>query len=135
MSSNFSDYLRVNQPELFYIKQPVQLVAEANYASRFAESIYKQVQAFDQSLGDDYLVGVKLVSFGQTVKFTVSSISFINPSLIIFRGTLEDGSPIELVQHVTQISFLLTSLPRNNKEIPKKRIGFSAENIECACTE
>jgi hypothetical protein len=78
-----------------------------------------------KNLGTDFEVGVKLVSFGQTVVFAVHKIEYQNPGLIMFQGiNEEDSSPIKLIQHVTQINFLLTSLPRKEKETPKQPIGF-----------
>jgi len=85
------------------------------------------VLAYDSALGEDYEVGVRLVNFGQTVTFAIHSISYNDPSLIIFKGAADDGAPIELIQHVSQISILLTSLNRKNKEQPKRRIGFYKE--------
>lgn len=106
-------------------------IAEENYASKFAEKILDQIQQFDNDLGNDFEVGVRLVSFGQTVVFAVHSISYNDPSLIIFNGVTDgsSGSPIELIQHVSQISFLLTSLPRQNKEEPKRTIGFKRQDV------
>jgi len=99
-------------------------LAKANYASAFAKILLQKIQEFDTHLGEDFEVGVKLVTFGQTVIIAVHSIGFQDPSLIIFIGTSEDGSPLELIQHVTQISFLLTALPRKKKDEPKQLIGF-----------
>ncbi len=105
------------------IKNPVVRLAEDNYASEFSKIILNEIQEFDNNLSEEFEVGLKLVSFGQTIMFAVHSIGFKNPSLILFEGVY-DNSPIKLIQHVSQISFLLTSLPRVNKEIPKTRIGF-----------
>jgi hypothetical protein len=67
---------------------------------------------------------VRLVSFGQAVVFRLHDIGYSNPSLISFVGVTEDGDPVELIQHVSQISILLTRLPRQNPEEPRKPIGF-----------
>ncbi|MHB8065043.1 MAG: DUF6173 family protein [Ruminiclostridium sp.] len=99
-------------------------LAKANYASAFAQILLQKIQEFDTNLGEDFEVGVKLVSFGQAVIIAVHGIGFQDPSIIIFIGIGEDGSPLELIQHVTQISFLLTALPRQKKEEPKQLIGF-----------
>jgi hypothetical protein len=42
--------------------------------------------------------------------------------MLIFRGSLADGSKIELFQHYTQLSLLLMSLPKQDAEA--RRIGF-----------
>ena len=58
--------------------------------------------------------------------FSLSDIGFWNPSLITFRGVTDDGSPVELIQHVTQISVLLMKLPRKDPSKPKRPIGFGS---------
>jgi hypothetical protein len=72
-------------------------------------------------------VGVRLVSFGQSVVFHLEQIGYWNPSLISFKGFTEDGEPVELIQHVSQISVLLTKLSRKDPTKPKKPIGFASE--------
>lgn len=112
-------------PDMSNFKPAQVAIAESNYASEFAKYILEQIIEFDSNLGEDLEVGLKLVNFGQTVTFPVRAIDFKNPSLIIFYGIAEDGSEIELIQHVSQISFLITSIPRENPQLPKQKIGFS----------
>lgn len=97
-------------------------------ASQQAKILIKQINDFDESLNSGQEVGVRLVSFGQSITFHVSNIGYFNPSLIVFLGLTEEGKPIQLIQHVSQISFLLMALPKLNPEKPKKRIGFIQEN-------
>jgi hypothetical protein len=37
---------------------------------------------------------------------------------------MENGDPVELIQHVSQISILLMKLKRSDPEAPKRPIGF-----------
>ncbi len=97
---------------------------EDNYASEFYRRLAEWISDFDNSLDNDSEVGVRLVNFGQTVVFTLEGMGYYNPSLILFKGHTEDGSPVELIQHVSQISILLMKLPRKNPEQPKKALGF-----------
>lgn len=108
---------------------PNPLVAEAraNYASEFHERLIKWINDFDASLDQANEVGIRLVTFGQTVVFRLHNIGYWNPSLISFSGATEDGSPVELIQHVSQISVLLMKLPRKDPSKPKQPIGFAAE--------
>ena len=39
-------------------------------------------------------------------------------------GELEDGSHVQLVQHVSQISILLMKIPRKNPDELKQPLGF-----------
>jgi len=67
------------------------------------------------------------VSFGQTVIFHLQSLGFYNPSLIVFNGNLDDGSPVQLIQHISQISVLLMALKRKDLSQPKRHYGFGKE--------
>ena len=102
----------------------------SNFASEFHKRLVKWIDDYDSSLDQDHEVGVRLVSFGQTVVFHLNDISYWNPSLISFIGLTNEGEPVELIQHVSQISILLMKLKRLDTSKPKKKIGFRAENTE-----
>ena len=100
-------------------------LVDPNLASEFYERLGKWIGDFDVSLDADHEVGVRLVSFGQSFTFHLESMGYWNPSLISFRGLSEDGNPVELIQHVSQISVLLLKMPRADPSSPKKPFGFS----------
>ena len=66
------------------------------------------IKAFDESLDQHHEVGVQLVSFGQSKTFHVTNVAYFNPSLIIFDGITEEKSKVTLIQHVSQLSFLIS---------------------------
>jgi hypothetical protein len=108
----------------------------SNHASEFHKRLTKWINEFDSSLDQEHEVGVRLVSFGQAVTFHLESLSYWNPSLIFFRGTLEAGEPVELIQHVSQISVLLMKVRRRDPGQPKRTIGFNlASDHEGSATE
>lgn len=102
-----------------------QLSVTGNFANQFHKNLLLWINEFHKNLSDEYEVGAQLVSFGQSVTFTFTSISYRDPSLISFSGLREDGSPIELVQHVSQINILLIRMKRAQPEEPKRPIGFA----------
>ncbi|WP_197205749.1 DUF6173 family protein [Cytobacillus firmus] len=106
------------------IKPLPQRLAEANYASEFYRQIVEMISDFEKELDPDEEVGARLVSFGQTVQFHIQDIGYYDPSLIRFIGTLDNGSKVELIQHVNQISFILMALPKQIENEPATRIGF-----------
>jgi hypothetical protein len=116
------EQIRVNIP-----RNPLIENMEDNYASAFYDRLKKWINEFDASLDQEHEVGVRLVNFGQTVVFHLEGMGYYNPSLILFYGNTEDGNPVELIQHVSQISILLTKLQRKDPSIPKKPIGFASE--------
>jgi Family of unknown function (DUF6173) len=108
------------------LRNPLVENAEANYASEFYNRIVKLINDFDASLDNEHEVGIRLVNFGQTVVFHLEDIGFWNPSLIFFIGKTEDDEPVQLIQHVSQISILLRKLQRKDASKPKHKIGFHA---------
>ena len=66
-----------------------------------------------------------LTNFGQSVLMQVTEISYRMPVLMIFKGYV-NGVESTLIQHVNQLSFLLTSV-KVDPERPKQKIGFVTE--------
>jgi hypothetical protein len=103
------------------------ILAQQNLASEFCKKLHKEINEFDLNLDIASEVAVRLVNFGETIQFGIESIGFSNPSLIIFSGHTSDGSHVQLVQHVNQISMLLLAAKRPEPEKPKLPIGFRQE--------
>ncbi len=112
----------VTQPSL----TPPPLYTNPNLASEFYYRLINWINDFHKNLDQEEEVGARLVSFGQTLTFHIEDISYWNPSLICFKGKNTNGDPVELIQHVSQISILLVAMKRENKEKPKRPIGFAS---------
>lgn len=110
--------------------QKLVALSQANCASKFYEHLANWIIDFDSKLDNEYEVGVRLVNFGQTVVFSLEDMRYCDPSLISFIGRTQEGQPVELIQHVNQISILLMKLPRQYPAEPKKPIGFRVEERE-----
>ena len=67
-----------------------------------------------------------LASFGQSITIHVNELSYIQPSIIIFRGVFENSQTVELLQHVNQLNFLLLKVPRLKPDEPRRPIGFAS---------
>ena len=104
--------------------KPIDIPTNPNLASEFYKRLVKMINEFDEDLDQEHEVGMRLVTFGQTVTFHVVDLGYYNPSLITFYGKLENGSSVKLIQHVSQISFLLMAVKRLDPEVPKTKIGF-----------
>lgn len=97
---------------------------DGQLASGFYKRLTSWIRDFDAALDPTHEVGVRLVSFGQSMTFHLRDISYWNPLLISFSGETETGDAVELIQHVSQISILLLTLPRKDPSVPKNPIGF-----------
>lgn len=126
MTSNPLEGIRAKIPML-RAKSFIEQMNEINQpytAKNIFHELIDRIQKFESELDEEYEVGMQLVSFGNTTQFSVSSLGYTDPSIIWFAGLLDDGSHVELVQHVSQISFLMIALKRSNPEKPKPLIGF-----------
>jgi len=99
-------------------------VSKASLASEFCERLEHEIRLFDGELDQDHEVGMKLVTYGQAITIHVTGLGYYNPSLIMFFGATEDRDRVQLIQHVSQISFLLVALPKLNPNEPKRAFGF-----------
>ncbi len=97
-------------------------LVEPNLASEQYEKIARMVKQFEMDLDDEHEVGMRLVTFGEAIKIHVDDLGFSNPCLMRYYGFLEDGSKVQLIQHVSQISFLLVALQKTGEK--PRRIGY-----------
>ena len=95
-------------------------------ASELYNHLVKQIKEFEDSLDNAEEVGICLVNFGQTITFSLQSIAYANPSLIIYHGN-SNGNNVRLIQHISQTSILLMKFPRSEPEKPRNKIGFIQE--------
>jgi len=99
-------------------------LALANTAEEFCRRLVARIVEFEKTLNEAEEVGLLLVSFGQTVTIHVRDLAYHNPSLIVFVGVTDDDNPVELVQHVSQISFLLMAVKRLKPDEDRSEMGF-----------
>lgn len=117
------------KPETFHVPEAytsdlhVNVVRNYNMADYTYEVIVRRIKEFQDELDDDHEVALQLASFGQSITLAVTSIGYSNPSTLVFYGYV-DGHPATLIQHMTQLNFLLLSMPKQDPEKPPRRIGF-----------
>lgn len=87
--------------------------------------IHDYILEFENSLDAEHEVGMLLTNFGQNILLQVTYVSYEYPSIMIFKG-YSNGKTATLIQHVSQLNFLLTSVQKEPNR-PKRKIGFSSE--------
>jgi len=90
------------------------------------ELLCKNIKEFQDSLDKNHEVGLYLSSFGQSMLLYVTNIGYSNPYLLHFYGYYK-GKEAHLIQHINQLSFLLTAVPKLDPEKPAFRIGFATD--------
>ncbi len=102
------------------------MISPSNNVELTHEGIIQKIKNFEETLDKDHEVGMYLTSFNKEILLAVNKISWELPDLLCFTGTV-NGSPAQLVQHVTQLNFLLTSCQKPDLKKPARRIGFDRD--------
>ena len=114
-----------------YAPPPLEVISprDDNLADYSYEVILERIKYFEDSLDDEHEVAVKLASFGQALTLSVTDIGYSNPSTLVFHGYVGD-QPATLIQHMSQLNFLLVAVKKSDPEKPPRRIGFSVGQEE-----
>jgi len=99
-------------------------VVSRNHAKWAYERLAKSIIRFEKELDDETEIGARLVSFSNKDTFHIEDLGYWGPDFVIFYGS-NDGRPVELIQHISQVSVMLVALPKEKEE--PRRIGFSLE--------
>lgn len=89
------------------------------------ERIVRSIVDFEKELDDQHEIGARLVSFTEREVIHIEDVGYWGPDIIIFYGRNADGNPVQLIQHISQVSVLLVALPKEHEE--PVRIGFQLE--------
>ena len=93
------------------------------------ENLMEEIIDFQNDLDENHEVGVLLASFGSSVLMNVTELGYQNPDMLYFYGYV-NGNEARLIQHVSQLNFLLMSVEREDKTQPARRIGFRSSSDE-----
>lgn len=113
----------VNLTDYFKNVNYKDLVRDYKHADYQYEIICKDIKSFQDELDDDHEVALLLAAFGQSVLLKVNGIGYSNPSIIHFYGYV-NGNKAHLIQHVSQLSFLIMAVAKDDPSKPPRRIGF-----------
>lgn len=87
------------------------------------EILKMYIEEFQKTLDAEHEVGMLLTNFGRNILLRVTFVSYESPAIMIFKG-YADGREATLMQHVSQLNFMLTSIPKE-PDRPKRTIGFA----------
>jgi len=93
-----------------------------NPAEKAVERLGEEIASFEATLSSEEEVGGIIVGAPGNTSFHIIKYYNLNMDILVFEGINEHGRPQRLVQHVTQLSILLTALPKLNEK--PRRIGF-----------
>lgn len=107
--------------EIPQIEIPYSPIAHSYSDTQF-EILKKYIEDFENTLDSEHEVGIWLTNFGESILMQVTEIGYENSVLMIFKGFV-NGKMSTLVQHISQLNFLLTSIDKEPNR-PKRTIGF-----------
>ena len=87
------------------------------------EKICEQIKEFQDSLDNEHEVALMLTNFGEAMVLNVTSLGYQNPCLIYYYGMVGENE-CQLIQHISQINFLLMAVKKADESRPPRRIGF-----------
>ena len=85
------------------------IIQEQSTAEIIAEHLYQEITDYQASLPNTEEVAMSIVQFNQSTTILVESIGYIGYNLVRFVGKDNSGKPLELIQHISQLNFLLMS--------------------------
>ena len=97
-------------------------VTRPNMAEYAVNAIYKEIEDFESSLDDMHEIGMSIVGGPAGICLHVREIYSYGIDKLVFVGINSDESPLRLMQHLSQLNFLMVSA----KKIAETavRIGF-----------
>lgn len=129
--SGISPNIRAQLDKAYQDKQAMVEAAKIQQystAEYVAKHLYEQMLTYQANLPANDDVALQVVQFNQSTIILVNNIGYIGSNLVCFFGTDTAGKPLELIQHIHQLSFLLMVEPKPVQEsdqcVPKRKIGF-----------
>lgn len=101
--------------------------ATPQYADWKYKKIAEQIRDFEATLDDEHEVALRLASFGTSIVMTVTDIGYQNPDMLYFYGIV-NGKDAQLIQHISQLNFLLLAVEKQIPNTPPRRIGFALDS-------
>lgn len=117
--------INVPQPDLSNVFDEI---ADSNplLVENIFRELRKEIEEFQNNLGDDEEPAMWFTNFGQSVLMSVTNVAFKSPSLICFSGFV-NGNRSRIIQHMNQLNFLITTIKKENSNKPAVKIGFQSD--------
>lgn len=119
----------INNKSYDQILSSMPIIRNTSHADTQYEILMENIKNFENNLTENEEVAIHLTSFGQSLLMQVSRIGYHNPSIIMFYGYVNNQYS-QLIQHINQLNFLLTSAPKIDPSKPARRIGFIEDQDE-----
>lgn len=94
------------------------------------ERIVLYIKDFEEQLDSEHEVAMGFTG-GDVGTLKIQGMGYFAPDILTFYGEDPDGSKVQLVQHVSQLSVMLVAAAKEDEQAEPTRIGFKlAEDLE-----
>jgi hypothetical protein len=91
-------------------------------AESILESLTRQIVDFEKAIDESQEVGFRLVGAPDQSTIHIERIECEGAAVLVFFGRNLDGREVRVLQHASQVSVLLTALPKIAEKA--RRMGF-----------
>jgi hypothetical protein len=99
-------------------------IAAKGPAGQAYDRLVMFIQNFEAKLDNTHEMAMGFAG-GAAGVLRIEGLGFVDPDILTFYGRDEDGLKTQLIQHVSQLSFILRAVPKERPEEPPRRIGFA----------
>jgi hypothetical protein len=96
-----------------------------NIAELSAEAVWDEIATFEATLDDAHELGVCIVGGPAGLCVHVREVGWRNGNALIFSGVDGESRPVRLMQHLTQLNFLMVAVPKIGP-VAVRIVGFHA---------
>ena len=93
-----------------------------NMAEYAVKAIYEEIADFEACLDAEHEVGMPIVGGPAGLCVHVREVYRFGTDKLVFVGISSDGNPVRLIQHLSQLNFLMLAAPKLGDQAV--RIGF-----------
>ncbi len=105
-------------------RKPAKPTAPMGPAGQAYQRLLIFIQNFEAQLDNRHEMAMGFAG-GAAGTLRIEGVGFVDPDILTFYGRDEGGLKTQLVQHVSQLSFILRAVPKERPEDPPRRIGFA----------
>ena len=104
--------------------------ALSSSAADMVRSLIMRVVEFDKALPAEQETAVRLFAAGAEIELVLEDVASLGSSVLVFSGKTPAGATLEVVQHVSQLSFVLAGRSRASAAEPRPERRFHTRHAD-----
>src|SRR6185369_2862732 len=99
-------------PDVTHLADINRRLTPPNMAEYAVKAIYEEIADFEDSLDSDHEVGMPIVGGPAGLCVHVREVYRFGTDKLVFVGIDSDQRPVRLIQHLSQLNFLMLAAPK-----------------------